>query len=476
MKLSNLAVFYLWTNIYTVNTGLLTKPFISIYQHKHSPNLPALWSRLLDAYLNGSVRGRYSAKSPFSKQTKGKRFFEFSPLAFERQTFRQPGDKPFRIFDVKRFFQYSPFISRLQRSHAHIKPKFESPKSNFRPYIYKPVVDHFSGFQRWTPLSKSISTDKLASPTKDWNDNQNQLSDILEDKENSHDDDFRTVEQDNIFDNTKQSMVNSEAENVLKDAMKMSSEESNILTSLNNGVHPKEDGSKIALSTNLNDWRSTTEPKQNLGNSFIELDALDKLENGIGKTINRKQHNDDKINSAFVWQGKDLHTTDIEPDPFVIKNTFNNKPAFDHKNDVAQTKDSPPIASWGDTFVKGTQILDDISNSQSNGFWPVQSFGSSESPDTIPSGSSRFGFGHRIHDSSVLHNTGRKHSQGVWGPFKDDTIRPQPTFDSIPVPPLPSTVNDDVSSFLFNPLLFRFILFGISHVGHLRNIIELNVS
>ena len=403
--------------MYAMSTGLLAKPFISLYQHRQPQDLP----RLLDAYLKSSERRRHSTKSPFDKQIRGKRFFEFSPLAFERKTYRNSRNKPFRIFDVKRFFQYSPFIARLQRSH--VKPKLESPKPNFRPYV-KPLVDHFSGSQRWAPLSKSTSNNRPSSPISSWHDNQNQLRDSLENKENFHETDMSPESHDTNFDNTKQSIVNDKSYNGLMNAVKIDSGPSDIIALSNDDVYSNQDIGNVKISTILNDWRSTAEPKQNINSNFFQLDTPDKLKNEMEETVNRAQVNDDQNSGKYILQDNDHFNSNSQPDTFLSEHTLTNKPShFGFQDDIAQTKDTQPFG-W------------------SAGFGPVDSFGSAKNSDTIPN--SPGGFSNVIYDTPVLHS---KPSPGVWGSFVEDTARPEPTFDAIPVPPLPSRVDTNVSCF-----------------------------
>ena len=412
--------------MYTVSTGFLTKPYLSIYQHRQSQDLP----RLVDDYLSDRARRpRYSTKSSknqFVKQTKGKRFFEFSPLAFDRQTYRLPGNKPFRIFDVKRFFQYSPFIARLQRSHS--KPKFENSKP--RSYA-KPVVDHFSGFQRWEPLSKSILNNPLSSPIKSWQDNENRVTNRLENKDNSLKTDVSSESEDTIVDKTKQPVFNDKSEIVPADSLKIESVPSDVIRLSNADIYPNHEGGHfhdVKVPTVFNDWRSTTEPKPNT-NKVIHLDVSDKLKPGLGEFVSTGPFSGGQSDGDYISKENDRYDINIHPDTVAVEHSLTHKPTFGFQEDFAQTQNTPSFG-WGD------------------GFGPVNSFGSTKHSETLPSNAG--GFGNVIYDSPVLHS---KPSPGVWGSFVEDTARPEPTLDAIPVPPLPSVIDTNVSilnSFLWD--------------------------
>lgn len=416
MRLYSLAVIYVWTNIYTVNTGLLRKPFISVYQQKLSLNSPLLWYKLSHAYSNERAKKRYSTNKYFTKYTRGKRFFEFSPLAFEKQDFRKTGDKSFRIFDTKRFFQYSPFIARLQRSHALITPKLEGEITPHRPSLYKPVLDHFSGSHRWAPLPHITET-KETYPVSEYssNNNRNQHTGLMS-KTNIFGS-FRPHERQDSLDNLN------EPHNKIIDAIKLNNVKQNAVYTMDEKTHDAKDVSppedfESVLPSNEQTWTSGTIPHEHLGNRLGILDDS-QYEPNMDNILD-KSKDANKLNSKFSLIGKDI------PDKSNTFHSFFNENSDMEKPISVDQEDQPFMSAENDN-----------TDYQKGGFGQIHQFGSFKDHETIPSDGPEFG--HLMPDVSSAHASGLNSNHGVWGSFVGEKDVPGTAFDAIPVPPLDST-------------------------------------
>ena len=452
MKVSRFAVFYIWTNIYTVTTGFLTQPYIMIYKQRHTQN-PFSLGRTLSI---GAGKKYSLANRHLRKNMKEKRFFEFSPLAFERQNFRKPGDESF-IFDSKRFFQYSPFISRLQRSHAHRKLKIKSPKNTHKPYVFKPVVDHFSGLQTWPPPSESsVSSKILPHPLFGWSVNRN--------KELELGDNFVNNRQTSVLENLGEPHSISENQKDIGKIFKPNSEVQTALHLLNEKGHKSE----LLLDSHRSDQMSLEPSKENLENSLISKNHYKNKLSEFDFANNKPEH---KLEEVLGFDGghhlpkiediggrNNMHTENDE------RISFFSEPSGLHESQQGdEFHADKPFGSW-DNHALDSDFSSDRIFPQQSGHAPVDTFGSFTDIVQEPHGEGSFGLGDLVSETETL-DSDHKNSDsfGFWGPIKDDINLDSfdddgITSDAIPIPSFGSTDHGQVSILIsLNILLYIYL-------------------
>ena len=409
MRVSSLAVFYLWTNLYTVNYGFLLQPLITLHKRRQSPS--SISQRVSQSYARGVKRASTNLHTDTINFIKQKRFFEFHPLAFDRRKFSRPGSNAF-LFDSKRFFQYSPFIARLQRSHVRKENSLERPKQTHKPHFYTAVVDHFSG--------SKLPSDSFSPNYHGWGFKPSRKFEKL-------------ANEDAMLENHELNKEKPVVYNHLDTVMKSNRQHQNVFGQLEKSLinakikpSPLTDN-KVILEDNKESWNT-----QSLPNKAGELQELypsaanngDKLTDTLVQSENKPRVKD------TLWGGINMHKSD---------NHFGSTAA-----DIGPVEEK---TAHGD-IVFGQHSSDVVENRPSNTDTDnmlVQNdgFGNINNKDSPPVIHHHAGFGD-LNEPINIDNNQQSQVPGVWGSFSEP-FSDTGSEDAIPVPPLVPLGNEEVS-------------------------------
>ena len=411
MRISSLAVFYLWTNLYTVNNGFLLQPFIRLHKRRQSSSSSS--QRLSQENARDVKHASINAHSDSINFIKGKRFFEFHPFAFARRKFSKPGDKSF-LFDSKRFFQYSPFISRLQRSHVH-KPKVERPKQTHKPHFYTSVVDHFTG--------SKIPSEKLPQPHHGWTLKPRFQPGMLADKST-------------FIVNHEKNNGNRFPLGLISNAIKSNEHQKDIFQPLekalqNRLLHTRPlNKDRFTLQHNKGSWGSYTDPLHT-NKPHILFPGSMSLRPKQTNTIIQSDNNPGSKHE-MIWGEASMQNENSQPDPEVGNGLFQ-----DDTTKLSEFKNEKIPGSPTKSYNPTNKLS---ASDTKSGLGEKNDFGSFGHVALGPAKYKNTGFGDV---SPPIHNNVNHQTkvQGVWGSFAEDItpiLTPEKDFApaSIPVPPL----------------------------------------